>query len=764
MTENELKKLVERAKEKDNSAMEALYMEYYRELMYVCKHYNMKIYDAEDIIQDTFITAFNKLSGLNDTAKFGSWISRIAANKCLDLLRKNNLLTIESMHDSKDVFEIPNNNKNTEDVVIDKEIHTIITNMIQELPLEQRLTIFMYYYQDMSIKEIAASLNCSENTVKSRLNYARKHMRAEAEKLEKQGIRLRVVAVLPFLYAFFRWEEQAFACDIPNAAATVSMALSEMPKPAGETAGITDASVGATAKSMSVGKIVAITGGVLGAMVAVAGIIMAIVFGSHTEDKTENPETASTSANLETYSETIKDTDDIELSYDEDYNITVKLTKVKQFSQADFPEVEDFKDIFISSFTENTFSVHVSGYYGSKSYLYNQNGERINIEENAEFFKCEDADDYDEKPFDNLCQKYDYIIVDENVGTINTCKLIDMNGNTLIPAKYENYYLISDNFVIAKRGEPGDGTLSSDREYSERYHDVMDVYSLKTGNVIDGLSNIDSNDSEAMTKLKNISAYNGYMVNHDMKTAYDMNGNKADYNEIVHNDDYIIVEDILSSHLENAKGDVVSEYYAEIKQFGDYFIIKDQLAEQGYGAKEKSGYGILDKKGNIIVDCVLDTIWQEETISGNSSYYSIEVTKELFNHELWPVIYKGNVQFINKNGKLVGKPTKLEGYSIITDLAGNMVNLRRDGNNSDYQLVTPGGNAGNANMLNPYLYVKTTAKEDGSTSYTLYDLMGKELITSDMPWFSSRYNDLYIFAGALFYEKNPAIYRLEIQN
>ena len=88
MTNIELKKLVERAKKKDNNAMEALYKEYYKDVLYVCSRYNMNPQDAEDITQDSFVTAFSSLSSLEDEEKFGSWISRIASNKCLNLLNE----------------------------------------------------------------------------------------------------------------------------------------------------------------------------------------------------------------------------------------------------------------------------------------------------------------------------------------------------------------------------------------------------------------------------------------------------------------------------------------------------------------------------------------------------------------------------------------------------------------------------------------------------------------------------------------------------
>lgn len=285
MNEQELIKLVEKAAHKDNSAMEQLYNAYYADVLFVCRKYDLNDADAEDMAQDTFIKAFNEIGTLNDAAKFPSWISRIASNKCLNLIKHNKILTMDSMDNGEEAVEIPDKQKCTDEIVVDKEVRDILADMIAKLPVEQRVTIFMYYYQDYSVKEIAAAYGCSEGTVKSRLNYARKTMRQEAEKLENKGVKLRAVAVLPFLYMFFASERQAFACEIPDCASVIGKVMG-MSATAGNVSASTAASSAAkTGFFATVGGKIAIGAAVLA--VAAGGVVAAVAL-SGKSDKTDS--------------------------------------------------------------------------------------------------------------------------------------------------------------------------------------------------------------------------------------------------------------------------------------------------------------------------------------------------------------------------------------------------------------------------------------------------------------------------------------------
>lgn len=78
---------------------------------------------------------------------------------------------------------------------------------------EQRLCILMFHIEGISISEIARTMDCSENTVKSRLNYGRKNLRMKAEDLQKKGYKLYSVAPLPLFLMLLRSEETYLAAE-----------------------------------------------------------------------------------------------------------------------------------------------------------------------------------------------------------------------------------------------------------------------------------------------------------------------------------------------------------------------------------------------------------------------------------------------------------------------------------------------------------------------------------------------------------------------
>lgn len=277
MNEKQLINLVKGARQKDNAAMEELFKTYYGEVLFICKKYNLNEADAADVAQETFIKAFKEINTLENPAKFPKWLSRIASNKCLDLLKHNKTLTMDTVSSEELELDIPDKGRSSEEIVLDNEVREIIAQMLAKLPIEQRVTVFMYYYQDYSIKEIAQAYGCSENTVKSRLSYAKKAMRQEAEQLENKGVKLRTVAALPFLYLFFAGEREVFACEIPDCVNVISHVMGSIAKNSLPT-------VPATAKS---GFFATVAGKIAvgaAALAVMAGGVVACVSVSNNDD------------------------------------------------------------------------------------------------------------------------------------------------------------------------------------------------------------------------------------------------------------------------------------------------------------------------------------------------------------------------------------------------------------------------------------------------------------------------------------------------
>ena len=113
-------------------------------------------------------------------------------------------------------FEDENTDHLPEYVIDQNETSRLIREILDELPEDQRAAIGMYYYEEMSVKEIAASMNATENAVKSRLLYGRRKIEKKVHELEKKGTKLYGLAPIPFLLWLLRGQK-AYAAEVPNA-------------------------------------------------------------------------------------------------------------------------------------------------------------------------------------------------------------------------------------------------------------------------------------------------------------------------------------------------------------------------------------------------------------------------------------------------------------------------------------------------------------------------------------------------------------------
>lgn len=222
------KDLVNKAINGDEQAVTQLYNSTYQTAYSIAVRTLKDENEAFDIIQDAYISAFNNLSKLENAEKFPSWLNRIVANKCKDYFKKKRpdflADNVYSNDDGEIEIEIEDGNKmfSPQENVDYKETKRLISEMLDNLPDDQRLVLLMYYLQDMSIKEISQTLNVSENTVKSRMNYAKKKLKTEVETLEKKGTKLRSITG-PSLIAFIIWmlRNESKTKEIPKFANTI---------------------------------------------------------------------------------------------------------------------------------------------------------------------------------------------------------------------------------------------------------------------------------------------------------------------------------------------------------------------------------------------------------------------------------------------------------------------------------------------------------------------------------------------------------------
>ena len=161
--------------------------------------------DAEDAVQNTFIHVYEKLYTLKDYNSFDSWLEKIAYNEALLLIRKRKKMTLFNDDlEAKVTDQIQDELMLPEEIAERRDTAEKIRSIIAELPEAQRQTLVLFYYNNLKIKQIAEVMNCGENTVKSRLYYARRSIGKAVDDLEKKGEKLHSGAVLPFGELFVR--------------------------------------------------------------------------------------------------------------------------------------------------------------------------------------------------------------------------------------------------------------------------------------------------------------------------------------------------------------------------------------------------------------------------------------------------------------------------------------------------------------------------------------------------------------------------------
>ena len=141
--------------------------------------------DANDVAQDAFISAYRGLAGYQPTAPFGAWLHRIAVNRAYDYVRRRQRrgALIDDMVAASSSTE---GDAAVHDARRDDE-RAAVRELIDELDPKGRAVVALRFLQDMSIKEVAATLDVPEGTVKRRLHDALKRMRARLTAADATG-------------------------------------------------------------------------------------------------------------------------------------------------------------------------------------------------------------------------------------------------------------------------------------------------------------------------------------------------------------------------------------------------------------------------------------------------------------------------------------------------------------------------------------------------------------------------------------------------
>ena len=221
-SDDELASLVALARNGNQKAVASLYEKTYSKVFYTVKSMIKDEDDVFDILQDSYIKAFSHLDKFQGNTKFLPWVRQIAANTARDLLKKKKPMLFSDMaaddeQDSpiEEQFVDERSDSIPEQVIDQNETARLIREIIEDLPEDQRAVIGMFYYEELSVKEIAAAMGTSESAVKSRLLYGRRKIEAKVLELEKKGTKLYGLAPIPFLLLLFR-SQASHAAELPN--------------------------------------------------------------------------------------------------------------------------------------------------------------------------------------------------------------------------------------------------------------------------------------------------------------------------------------------------------------------------------------------------------------------------------------------------------------------------------------------------------------------------------------------------------------------
>ena len=331
--------LVEKIKKGDNKSFEKLYKLTEREVWFTCISFLKNETTAQDIMQETYITAFLKIQSLEKSSQIRSWLNRIAVNKCKNYLKGKGEIQLDD-----EIFEnqaiVDERISIPEEYISDKAKREIILSIMQEVLSDvQYQTVIMHYFNEMTVDEISEVFECSRGTVLSRLNYSRAKMKTAIEDYEnKSGDKLHGVVVVPFFTTIFKEEAKSLAVPnitikLPNRQTLATSATKGIATGAKSTvSSIVKATATATVKT----KVIAVVCGAT-ILAGISAVGISILAGCNAEKEPTEPSVISSTVQTSTVPTTVPKTtvpkavkdlvDKGEIKVDKDGNITDKNGK-----------------------------------------------------------------------------------------------------------------------------------------------------------------------------------------------------------------------------------------------------------------------------------------------------------------------------------------------------------------------------------------------------------------------------------------------------
>ncbi len=197
----------------DQKALNLLFNEYYNDIYYFALK-TVKDSDlASDITQEAFVEILRTLGDLKEPAAFLTWAKQITYHQCTRYFKKKKDILLDEDEEGNTVLDtlVEDNGEFIPDEALDRnEFRKAIMEILNQLTEDQRSAVMMYYFDELSVDQIARIQDVPSGTVKSRLNYSRNKLRTFVEEYEKKNnIKLHAIPLFPIFHWLFEGISQS---------------------------------------------------------------------------------------------------------------------------------------------------------------------------------------------------------------------------------------------------------------------------------------------------------------------------------------------------------------------------------------------------------------------------------------------------------------------------------------------------------------------------------------------------------------------------
>ena len=277
--QEQIRDLVLRAAQGRQDAFQELYLATRQKAYFTALSITKNETDAQDILQESYLKAYQSIAQLENPALFAPWLNQIVANKAKNYISRHKPDSFADYGDDNAIYwqEETDASFIPDERLDQKESRALIMQLVSDLPEDQRLVVLMHYYNDMEVADMAKALEVPEGTVKSRLSRARQKLLVTLKEAQEKGLKLYSALPIPFLAYFIKMIgfEESSADRLPplvlgsaagGAAAATAATLSSSVKQAAKAAAkaVKTASMPMKAAILSAAGVITVAGAVTG--------------------------------------------------------------------------------------------------------------------------------------------------------------------------------------------------------------------------------------------------------------------------------------------------------------------------------------------------------------------------------------------------------------------------------------------------------------------------------------------------------------------